>query len=585
MAAALHVRCAVCVIAFVTPGNLAGVVPAELLSAKMDRSIDLSLDEEDFGTVLDALRTAFGDSSVSEIEQNVRQIKELMLSVFASSPKNSYGRLDDVAARYALRRVLMERHGWDLPSLAENASQHETPLVALLGFGSSLPFHVRTLLEQRVANKGAGILELSVFVAALEQTVYDDVPRQLEVVYRLMGIPVMDTVDADTAVELVHLYMGSYVMSQDLSNMSVPEALSFRGNLPLTYINWAGATRFFRHIQAPLLGELRNISFANMSSVLSKIQKEFVHFIHDQCSGVKSKLLDMEADATGRVRLVDFYKAALYKGMNEFRETIPYLKDLGVLDESDPLDPRVVVSNYLDGPSNCLASSNLYTVCCVDECANLYDHIEQIVNKPEAPPEQIVSIVKRLASPSMQRGRLSSVIVRRIHDIAKAHGGVVPLHGPDFSEWMHFAYPRECVHPKMFGPAHSQILEDWEKQTDFSAAATEDQLLTYISDLEDMEHRRTLRDDANGEDSCWTWDAAPKNFTLDGSDEDSDALDNATDLPSSQVLGSGLLRWLALLVFVVGLASSVLTHLRVKSNSKDSKRKIQATASRIDAFV
>eukprot|EP00927_Polykrikos_kofoidii_P043911 TRINITY_DN37_c0_g2_i1.p1 TRINITY_DN37_c0_g2~~TRINITY_DN37_c0_g2_i1.p1 ORF type:complete len:595 (-),score=97.97 TRINITY_DN37_c0_g2_i1:40-1824(-) len=594
MAAASHVCCFICVIAFVMPRNLAGALPNEFLASTLrnsssisvasweapNPSFDWSLDEEELRKMLGAIRSAFGGDSVSEIERNVRQIRDLMFSVFASSPKNVYGRLDDVAARYALRRVLMERHGWDLPSLADEP-QHDTPLVALLGFGSSLPFHVRTLLEERVVNQGAGILELSIFVAALEKTVYDNVPSQLGVVYRSMGVPLIGAVSADEATELIDLYMGAYVMSEDLSQKTASEVALFRTNLPYSYINWAGATRFFRHIQASLMPGLQNFTFLNISHVLSQIQKEFVHFIHDQCSGVKAKLLEFEADASGRVRLLDFYKGALFEDMNEFRETMPYLQDLGVLDESDPLDPRLVISNYLDGPSNCFARSNLYSVCCVDECAGLYSHIEEIIGKPEAPPEQIIAIVKRLASPSMQRGRLSSEIVRRINDIAKDHGGLVPLHGPAFSEWMHFAYPRECTHPKMFGPAHSQRLDEWEQQTHSDAGATDDQLRSYISDLQHMEDRRTTRDNAGEEDSCWTWNIAPINFTMDEDEEETEThtLYFAEDLQHSQLLEPGRSRWIALLFCVIGLVSSAIHHIRVHSYSKDLKR------TRIDAFV
>eukprot|EP00927_Polykrikos_kofoidii_P043910 TRINITY_DN37_c0_g1_i1.p1 TRINITY_DN37_c0_g1~~TRINITY_DN37_c0_g1_i1.p1 ORF type:complete len:596 (-),score=81.25 TRINITY_DN37_c0_g1_i1:54-1841(-) len=595
MAVASHVCLFIHVMAVVTPSNLAGVVPGEFLAPAIKTNTSLTVvhraapnqsvyrisDEEELLEMLHGIRSAFGSSSVAEIEHNVRQIGELLFSIFASSPKNVYGRLDDVAARYALRRVLMERHGWDLPSLADDSSQHDTPLVALLGFGSSLPSQVRALLEQRVANQGAGILELSIFVASLEQTVYSNVPRQLEIVYRALGVPLIADVDADRAVELIDLYMGAYVMSQDLSHLSVPEVFSFRTNLPYTYINWAGATRFFRGIQASLVPGLQNFTFSNLSYVLFKIQSEFVHFIHDQCSGIKAKLLDFEADSTGRVRLLDFYKAALFKNMSEFTESMEYLKDLGVLDESDPLDPRLVISNYLDGPSNCFANSNLYSVCCVDECADLYGHIERIVNKPEASPEQIISTVKRLASPSMQRGRLSSAIVRRIYDIAEEHGGSVPLHGPDFSEWMHFAYPRECTHPKMFGPAHSQHLDEWETQTHSDAVVTDDQLGSYISDLEDMEARRIMRDNADGEDSCWTWNAAPKNFTFDDGEDESEtlAVDHQQDLQPSQALGSGFLRCMALLFCVIGFVSSALHHCRTTTNSKKPK------PTRIDAFV
>ena len=51
---------------------------------------------------------------------------------------------------------------------------------------------------------------------------------------------------------------------------------------------------------------------------------------------------------------------------------VQYLRDLGALDESES-DPRVVVSNYVLGASNCVGTSRFYAQCCVDPCDQLME--------------------------------------------------------------------------------------------------------------------------------------------------------------------------------------------------------------------
>ena len=85
--------------------------------------------------------------------------------------------------------------------------------------------------------------------------------------------------------------------------------------------------------------------------------------------------MDRGTQNSGRVRLLDFYKGGLCNGINEFVENTEYLRQLGDLEESDPLEPRVIISNCRNGPNSCVASTGLYSFCCVDECADLYSHL------------------------------------------------------------------------------------------------------------------------------------------------------------------------------------------------------------------
>merc|ERR1719181_2376555 len=98
---------------------------------------------------------------------------------------------------------------------------------------------------------------------------------------------------------------------------------------------------------------------------------------------MRDHLLNAELPGSpGRVRLAEFYQISKQVGNGMFSESQGYLRELGALDESDPANPRVLAANYINGPSNCLASSNYYSVCCRDECENLLSNLENELQRP-----------------------------------------------------------------------------------------------------------------------------------------------------------------------------------------------------------
>lgn len=160
---------------------------------------------------------------------------------------------------------------------------------------------------------------------------------------------------------------------------------------------------------------------------------------------MKHKLLPLETNAgTGRVRLSDFNNAS-----DLFIENVSDLRDMAALDETDPTDPMVLIPNYLQGGTNCITPAGYYSICCFDECEALMDKIESHFEAPAAYPEAIASFVASLPSSSTQANRsLAPDLLWILGLLAMNSGGMVPLHGKEFAEWMHQAYPRECSHPQ-----------------------------------------------------------------------------------------------------------------------------------------
>merc|ERR1719316_2415641 len=139
------------------------------------------------------------------------------------------------------------------------------------------------------------------------------------------------------------------------------------------------------------------LDFNGALHVASEIGNRFATFNTDECGRLKGDLLSKESAKPGRIRLVDFYKLGL-EGAWEFKEKIDFLRDIGTLDESDPSTPLVILPNYVQARTNCLAVSSFYAVCCPDECEHLMQHLEAVVISSTARPSLIIDIVSKLSS-------------------------------------------------------------------------------------------------------------------------------------------------------------------------------------------
>jgi len=159
------------------------------------------------------------------------------------------------------------------------------------------------------------------------------------------------------------------------------------------------------------------------------------------------------------------------------------LRQLGAVDESDPTVPSVIISNYLYSQTNCLAPSGFYSVCCKDECEGLMGHLEEKLSASEAKPTDIATVVSQLPSATVSVPRqISATLMTRLTDISSHHGGVVPVHGRLFAQWMHHAYPRECPYPHISGTTTQQTATEWIAETGNERSdATQEEMLQYTS--------------------------------------------------------------------------------------------------------
>jgi len=178
-----------------------------------------------------------------------------------------------------------------------------------------------------------------------------------------------------------------------------------------------------------------------------QIHRNYGQDLNHQCLNIKSSLMDLEITGTGRVSLKDFYNHSSIDGY-VFAESKEYLRSAGVLDESVPSHPSVMIANYIYGPSNCAMNSAHFSVCCISTCESLMTYLEKSLQAPSVKPDRIIEVVNSSA-PFHELVLISDTLASKLYGIAERNQGEVPIYGRLFSQWMHFAFPSECPYPQI----------------------------------------------------------------------------------------------------------------------------------------
>merc|ERR1719168_507991 len=180
------------------------------------------------------------------------------------------------------------------------------------------------------------------------------------------------------------------------------------------------------------------------------------------------------------------------------------LRQMGILDESEASQPRVIIANYLYMHADCIEGSHWYQYCCSNPCEDLMSQLERSIKAPHATPEEIVNLVSAMPAPSApQKRTLAPALVRKLEDVADHHGGSVPLHGRLFAQWMHFAYPHECPYPQLSGTTTlSASLEEGEEAGASKLSLSEEEMRSYVESSPDIPRAAGCNMQDPEQDSC-----------------------------------------------------------------------------------
>lgn len=392
----------------------------------------------------------------SETQASVTKFEDALRPIFMTLSSNGKHGLGHAATRYSLHRYFEQRHGWQVHGIAANGSSWNGSSATAFLEGK-VPDYVRNIFEERLDGDGLDLHGVAVLAATVEHIVRIETASRLERSFEALGLSTDETLSFDDVDSLMDIHM---LLTFFGDRVPTKKMQQLRRLAHKVYPGWEDTQNFVRDLRLNVAYATREstnpfvsslLDFSSMLHLVEVINDQHGQFQDKECQALKQILLTVENKGTGRVRLPDFYGLAK-SGHPQFVERQEYLRDLGVLDESDSNSPSVMIANWLYSDANCLGSSVHYNICCVNECNVLMAHLEKQFLQPGVSADRLLAAVARLPSSTVAAPRnLSKVMTRRLHDIAESHHGVVPLHGRLFAQWMHHAYPRECQYPNVAG--------------------------------------------------------------------------------------------------------------------------------------
>jgi len=309
-------------------------------------------------------------------------------------------------------------------------------------------------------------------LAAVERFTFDEVIRGVEVAFKLTNHEITDGLDLDEFLEV----LGSYLITEMLEGTSneLAQHTEDKKNILELYPHWDITFSFMRDlVQNEVFGKRQRqnpfteqgVYFFHDATVIGqRISEEFGSWSNHECHDIKDPLLKMDVHETGRVKLSQFYGNSKDGGW-QYTEASEYLRQLGALDESSSLQgPQVIIPNYVAGMSNCITSAPYYSICCLNECDRVFQHLEAVIPASTTSADEMIRAVESMPdTSSIQARKVSPALRSRLEEIAQVNGGKVPLHGRLLAQWLHFVFPRDCPFPHVAGTVNPQTPVKYEE--------------------------------------------------------------------------------------------------------------------------
>lgn len=403
----------------------------------------------------------FRDGSRSPKGSELSIINASVWQTFQAISKSPEGRLSAASVRYVVHGYFARRHGWILhglepfaagPAAAETSGadrrQERTPTV------------VDELLESWDLDYGLGLDDVVAMIATIEHLLLMEAASLLETSYNLNSLSPLEPVEQAELEDVLISYLVLFGQGS-MAQLSEPEyhqelkdylakharliwtsAVDYQRDHILNYDFARGNNPFHAH----------RYSFRAALDLALAMAHGYGRLQSQACSGMKEALVRHDPAGTGRVPLGAFSSGAGGETWY-FSESVDTLRRIGVLDESHGEPPQVIIANYLAQPTNCIASSSYYSVCCLSECRAIMDEIEHVVRAPTASAELLLEAVESiLAVTADGRRAVPEALAKKLREVDAEHGGAgvhgeVALHGQFFSQWLHFVFPHECAYP------------------------------------------------------------------------------------------------------------------------------------------
>eukprot|EP00928_Gymnodinium_smaydae_P041037 TRINITY_DN27789_c0_g1_i2.p1 TRINITY_DN27789_c0_g1~~TRINITY_DN27789_c0_g1_i2.p1 ORF type:complete len:545 (+),score=92.06 TRINITY_DN27789_c0_g1_i2:82-1716(+) len=401
---------------------------------------------------------------VAVVSARMPRLEAALMPLYRISPKDAHGNLNVKAARYVLHRLFAQRHGW----FVNGIGLHE-------GFSSD----TSRVGEALFSGSSYSIKQLAHFAAVVETLAHSENVHRLQQAFDAFGHSRKEPYNFEAAQAVLHGYMAQFLTIVQ-KGMTIKERVQLCENV---MVEWPDTKVFVREIHQKVMEE-EDMSSQTMWDVCLKVVDEvgerYGRWQDTGCNRLKSKLSEMETPGTGRVPLTKFWSGRA-EGIFQwpFIETIPYLEQLGAIDDNELPQQSVLIANYVQSATNCMAGSKYYDVCCLNECERILEQIEIQIDAPTASPRRLLDLVSKLPSSTVQAPRvLPASLAQRLELIAEQNDGKVILHGRLFAQFLHHAFPRECPYPYLSGS--KRVESEWKKRLSNGTTMTPDQAAAFI---------------------------------------------------------------------------------------------------------
>jgi len=319
-------------------------------------------------------------------------------------------------------------------------------------------------LEKKLGDSGVDLHDLAALAAAVEDVVQQEVLKRLDRVYKVHGFQKDGTISDAEAAMAIKTYFIDFISVGFMNATTIAPWRGLEKAFEASFRNWDAAHAWLQKTVRPHVGDQSWVNHSSMANAASAIGRHYSVHNDKECRELKKTLLDLRVGRgmPGRVKLSKFYERGLDVVQWNFDEKPEYLRAMGALDETNSSMPMVIIPNYVASRSNCLEATELYTVCCRNECEEMLASLEQDIAQPWGSPERILELVSAMSSDTILGPRkLGRGVQMRLHTISSQGGGKVRLHGRLFSQWMHHAFPNECPYPHEAGTTSPLTPNEW----------------------------------------------------------------------------------------------------------------------------
>jgi len=411
------------------------------------------------------------------VQPRLTNIRRILQPLFSTLPKNKGGKISAPLMRYAVRRYFSQSHAWIVKGFEPHVDPVNMSNVDSDILKDKAPGYIRSLLEEQFSHCGFSLNNVVAMVASLERLAFDEVVRGVELAFYLNDY---DRTGALSESDLTEI-LSSFLITEMLEGTDDKEAhRRMRKKIHRRYPHWDTTLLFLKDNVGSDIFERRaslnpfaeqTYSFEDAVRMAERVSEDFGSWSNHECHEMKDMLMEMDVHDTGRVKLSDFYSYSK-DGAWQFLEPSEQLRQLGALDESSTwLGPQVMISNYITSMSNCITSAPYYSICCLNECDQVFQQLESRIAAPSATASQIV---KALES-STGGPNISALHQQRLNEIASLHSDQIHLHGRLFARWLHFVFPQECPYPHAAGVVKPFNQREWKELVGEEAESASDE--------------------------------------------------------------------------------------------------------------